>query len=70
MTADVFYMPTPRHDTPTVPGYYVEAHIAHDMPYIPVYRYYASGDWLLGGQKLPAHALPDGLVRLVPEEKN
>ena len=68
MTADIFYMPTPRTDLPTRPGYYVEADLAHDMPYIPVYRLYESGGWLLGGQTIPDAAMPKHLVRLVPEK--
>ena len=28
MTADIFYMPTPRTDLPELPGYYVEADLA------------------------------------------
>lgn len=65
--AVVTYLPTPRTDIPSRPGYYVQADLAHDMPYIPVYRLYTSGGWLLGGQSLPLASVPTGLVRLVPE---
>lgn len=68
MSADVFYMPTPRTDIPTRAGYYVQSDMADLMPYAPVYRYYESGGWLLGGQTIPPSALPKGLVRLIPEE--
>ena len=67
MTANIVYLPTPRTDLPTRAGYYVEADLAHDMPYIPVYRLYETG-WMIGGQNLPDAAVPAGLVRLVPEE--
>ena len=67
MTAQVFYLPTPRTDVPTRAGYYVQADMADLMPYAPVYRLYESGGWLLGGQRVPEAALPGRLVRLVPE---
>lgn len=67
MAADIFYLPTPRTDIPALPGYYVEDTLADLMPYAPVYRHYESGGWLLGGQQIPAAALPKNLVRLVPE---
>lgn len=67
MSADIFYTPTPRTDIPELPGYYVEEALADLVPYAPVYRFYESGGWLLGGQQIPPTALPKNLVRLVPE---
>lgn len=54
----------PGINAPTQPGLYVEATLAHELPYAPVYRLYESGGWWIAGREIPAAALPGGLAKL------